>query len=72
MTPTELDKIRQTIGMNKAQFCDVIGVGYVTAKAWFGGKNPVPGPVQKLSRLVLFLHQRGMLDEALQSIEVRE
>lgn len=74
MTNTELKTIQQRLGLGSVAFAEALGCDYMSGgfKRWLSGFTPVPPAVAQCARLLVWLHERSLLDQALMEIGGRD
>lgn len=70
MTNDELKSIQQRLGLGSVAFAEALGCDYMSSgfKRWLSGQTPVPPAVAQCARLLVWLHEKGLLGEALKDI----
>lgn len=74
MTNDELKAIQQRLGLGSGAFAEALGCDYMSGgfKRWLSGFTSVPPAVAQCARLLVWLHGRGLLVEALADIRGAE
>jgi len=61
MTPEELERIRDRLGLTQEGMADLMQVDYVGYKRYATGMRPVPRYVARSAKVLEFVHESGLL-----------
>jgi DNA-binding transcriptional regulator YiaG len=64
--------VRETLGLNVTEMARICGIHYMTWSKWEKGKQSPPAVARRMLDLLLWLHEEGLFDKAMQDLAKEE
>ena len=63
MAPSEIEALREELGMSQLQFAEAMGTGARTVRTWVSGRVVPSAPVRSMMRILRFINEKEMVGQ---------